>query len=84
AMQALHRVRQGYVKRRTAMGNQIRGLLLEQGIAMAQGAVALSRNVPRILEDATQPLPDMLRELVDELLGEWSQLGERIDVLTGR
>ncbi|PHX44634.1 transposase, partial [Pseudomonas sp. NZIPFR-PS5] len=61
AMQALHRIRQGYVKRRTA-----------------------SRNVPRILEDATQPLPDMLRELIDELLGEWSQLGERIDVLTGR
>lgn len=84
AMQALHRIRQGYVKRRTAMGNQIRGLLLEQGIAMAQGAVALSRNVPRILEDATQPLPDMLRELIDELLGEWSQLDERIDVLTGR
>ena len=84
AMQALHRVRQGYVKRRTAMGNQIRGLLLEQGIVMAQGAAALNRNVPRILEDATQLLPDMLRELIDEILGEWSHLGERIDVLTGR
>jgi transposase len=84
AMQALHRARQGYVKRRTSMGNQIRGLLLEQGIAMPQGTATLSRNVPRILEDATQPLPDMLRELIDEMLGEWGQLGERIDVLTGR
>lgn len=84
AMQALHRARQGYVKRRTSMGNQIRGLLLEQGISMAQGAATLSRTVPRILEDATQPLPDMLRELIDEMLGEWSHLAERIDVLTGR
>ena len=84
AMQALHRVRQGYVRRRTAMGNQMRGLLLEHGVAMAQGEAAINRVVPRILEDATQPLPDLLRELVDELLGEWSQLGERINVLTGR
>jgi len=57
AMQALHRARQGYVRRRTAMGNQMRGLLLEHGIALAQGEAALSRGVPRIVEDATQPLP---------------------------
>lgn len=84
AMQALHRARQGYVRRHTAMGNQIRGLLLEHGIALAQGAATLGRNVPRILEDATQPLPELLRELIAEMLGEWSHLGERIEVLTGR
>lgn len=84
AMQALHRARQGYVRRRTAMGNQMRGLLLEHGIAIAQGEASLGRNIPRLLEDVTQPLPDMLRELIAELLGEWSQLGERIRVLTGR
>lgn len=84
AMQALHRARQGYVRRRTAVGNQMRGLLLEHGVAMAQGEIAISQLVPRILEDATQPLPDLLRELIAELLGEWSQLGERINVLTGR
>lgn len=84
AMQALHRVRQGYVRRRTAMGNQIRGLLLEHGIAMAQGETALNRGASRVLEDASAPLPDLLRELIAELLGEWSQLGERVSVLTGR
>jgi len=66
------------------MGNQIRGLLLEHGIAMAQGATILGRNVPLILEDATQPLPQLLRELIAEMLGEWSHLGGRIEVLTGR
>ncbi|MHC8358083.1 IS110 family RNA-guided transposase [Pseudomonas sp. LB3P81] len=84
AMQALHRARQGYVRRRTAMSNQMRGLLLEHGVALAQGDVAISQALPRVLEDATQPLPDMLRELIDELLGEWRQLGERVNVLTGR
>lgn len=84
AMQALHRARQGYVRRRTATSNQMRGLLMEHGVALAQGDVAISQTLPRILEDATQPLPDILRELIDELLGEWRQLGERINVLTGR
>jgi transposase len=84
AMQALHRIRQGCVRRRTAVGNQMRGLLLEHGVAMAQGEAAITQKVPRVLEDATQPLPDMFRELIDELLAEWCHLGERIRGLTGR
>ncbi len=84
AMQALHRARQGYVRRRTAVSNQMRGLLLEHGVALAQGDAAISQGIPRVLEDATQPLPDILRELIDELLAEWRHLGERIQVLNGR
>lgn len=84
AMQALHRIRQGHIRRRTAMGNQMRGLLLEHGVALALGDAVIERTLPRVLEDATQPLPDMLRELLDEMLSEWRQQGERIRVLTGR
>ncbi|WP_166367298.1 IS110 family transposase, partial [Pseudomonas akapageensis] len=84
AIQALHRARRGYVRRHTALGNQVRGLLLEHGVALAQGDVAINQGVPRILEDATQPLPDLLRELIDELLVERRYLGERIAVLTAR
>jgi transposase len=84
AMQALHRARQGYVRRRTAVSNQMRGLLLEHGVALAQGDVAISQKIPRVLEDATQPVPGLLRELIDELLAEWRHLGERISILTGR
>ena len=62
----------------------MRGLLLEHGVALAQGDAAISHVIPRVLEDATQPLPEILRELIDELLGEWRQLGERINVLSGR
>lgn len=84
AMQALHRARQGYVRRRTSVANQMRGLLLEHGIAMAQGEASIRQRVPRVLEDASVPLPELLRELIDELLMEWEQLGARVARLTER
>ena len=37
AVLALHRARQGFVKARTAQGNQIRGLLAEFGIVIPKG-----------------------------------------------
>lgn len=84
AMQAQHRVRAGYIKRRTAIGNQIRGLLLEQGIAMPKGGPALLERAGRVIEDATWPVPDALRELVADLMAEWDHLGLRIDILTAQ
>ena len=84
AIQALHRIRRGCVRRRTALSNQVRGLLLEHGVSFAQGDLAFGQRVPRVLEDASIPLPDLLRELIEELLIEWQHLGERIKVLTGR
>ena len=84
AMQAVHRARQGYLRRRTALGNQIRGLLLEHGLAIPQGAAALSERVSRILEDATLPLPELLRELIAELQAEWQALEGRILIQTQR
>lgn len=84
ALQAVHRVRQGYLRRRTVLGNQIRGLLLEHGLAIPQGAAALSGRVSRILEDATLPLPGLLRELIAEMQAEWQALEERILLQTQR
>jgi transposase len=84
AMQALHRVRSGYLRRRTAITNQIRGLMLEHGIAAPRGPSALAIRVPRILEDASQPLPDLLRELVAELWAEVMHLSTRIEALSAR
>src|SRR5205823_9606925 len=36
-MQALHRVREGWLKQRTATANQIRGVLAEFGVALKPG-----------------------------------------------
>ena len=83
AMQALHRARQGWRRRMTAISNQVRGVLLEQGVVMARGDAALVRTVSRTLEDATLPIPDRLRALVAELMGEWQGHRQRIAVLDG-
>jgi len=84
AMQALHRARSGYVGRRTALSNQMRGLLLEHGIAMAKGDASLVQGVSRAIAEVNQPVPEVLRELLAELLAEWEQLGVRIEALTGK
>jgi transposase len=62
AVLALHRVRQGLVKARTAQANQIRGLLAEFGIVIAQGIRHVPQRVPEILEDGENGLPGYARE----------------------
>ena len=53
AVLALHRVRQGFVKARTAQGNQIRGLMAEFGLIIAQGLSHIDKRVPELIEDAS-------------------------------
>jgi transposase len=57
AVLALHRARQGFVRARTAQGNQIRGLLEEYGIIIPQGIRQVSKRLADILEDAEYGLP---------------------------
>jgi len=83
-MQALHRVRQRYVREHTAMGNQMRGLLLEYGVSIPQGKAAIDREIGRLLENPGPLVPELLRELISELLEEWKTLDGRIEVITGR
>jgi len=55
-LQALHRVRERWVMRRTAVVNQIRSLLLECGFTLPKGRRYVDEALPRILEDAELPL----------------------------
>src|ERR1017187_1896462 len=48
-MQSLHRVRERWIMRRTAVVNQIRGLLLERGITLPKGRSHVDRALPEIL-----------------------------------
>jgi transposase len=45
-LQSLHRVRERWVMRRTAVINQIRGLLLERGITLQKGRSHLEAALP--------------------------------------
>src|SRR3954447_16956374 len=78
-LQSLHRVRERWVMRRTAIVNQIRGLLLERGITLRQGRRHIDAALPGILEDACAQLSGALRVLLLQLKLELDHLQIRID-----
>jgi len=78
-MQSLHRVRERWIMRRTAVVNQIRGLLLERGVTVRTGRCHLNEALPRILEDASIDLSGALRFLLLELKRELEQLASHIE-----
>jgi transposase len=79
AILSLHRIRQGYVKARTAQANQIRGLLAEFGLEIPQGIGYISKRVPDIIEDASNELPGILRVEIQSLLEHLNELDTRAD-----
>ena len=78
ALLAMHRVRQGFIKSRTAQANQIRGLLGEYGLVIPQGIGNIAKRVPLLIEDATNELPGTFRVLVDRLLEHLKALDQQV------
>jgi transposase len=78
-LQTVHRVRERWVMRRTAVVNQIRGLLLERGLTLPKGRRHVDRALPDILADATLRLSDSFRVLLAQLGLEMDQLTSRIE-----
>lgn len=77
-MQGLHRIRQRLVQSRTALINQIRGLLAEYGVTIPQQAAQLRRRLPSILEDPANELTSLGREIFGDLARELAELKARI------
>jgi transposase len=69
-MQALHRIRSRLIQGRTALINQIRGLLTEYGITIAQGINKARKALPEILEDGENELSAAGRRLFADLYEE--------------
>jgi len=78
---SLHRVRQGFVKARTAQANQIRGLLGEMGLVIPQGIRFIAQRVPALLEDASNELPLAFRQLIERLTNHLKLLDEQVDAI---
>ena len=78
-LQALHRVRERWVMRRTAVVNQVRSLLLERGLTLPKGRSHVDQQLPRILEDAEWKLSGSFRVLLAQLQVELDQLTGRIE-----
>ena len=81
AILSVHRARQGFVKARTAQGNQIRGLLSEFGIIIPQGSHSIAKRIPDILEDAENGLPGIMRHLLKRLNDRLRELAHQVEEL---
>jgi transposase len=78
AVLALHRVRQGFVKARTAQANQIRGLLAEFGLVIPQGIAHVPKRVPSLIEDASNEVPGSFGLLVQRLLEQLKEFDRQV------
>jgi transposase len=78
AILSVHRVRQGFVKARTAQGNQIRSLLGEFGLVIPQGICHVAQRVPALLEDASNELPLAFRQLIERLTEHLKDLDQQV------
>jgi transposase len=83
-LQAEHRIRARQVRSRTALGNEIRGLLAEFGIIVPASLAALRRAMPEILEDGENGLPGEFRVLLAELAEELHHLDDRVKFYDAR
>jgi transposase len=77
-VEALHRIRFQLIKWRTALANEIRGLLGEYGIVVAKGIAPLRREVPRLLDDGESQLSGLFREMLGGMAGRLKLLDQRI------
>lgn len=84
ALRALHRVREGLVGARTAQVNQIRGLLAEFGVIIPKGIDKMRTRVPEILEDGTNELPGLMRELLVRCYEWFQRLDAQVHELEAR
>jgi len=79
----MHGVRERLVGQRTGVVNQIRAFLLERGIAVRQGLRFLRAELPGILATRTDVLSPRISRIVEDLVGDWRRLDERIKVSIG-
>lgn len=77
-MQMLHRMRSRSMKNRTALCNQVRGLLAEYGITINLGVHSVRKQLPLILEDDKNELSMVSREYFARLYDELIQINETL------
>jgi len=83
-VQALHRARDRMLQQRLALSNQLRGLLLDRGVEIAQGYYALRTIVPQLLANEAGNLTPMMRDVGQVLMQMWNATEAAIEDLNAR
>ena len=74
----LHRAREGFKKERTACINRIRGVLAEFELVFGKSPKVLRAALPDVLEDASNELTGLARQVVQRELEHWRALDEQM------
>jgi transposase len=80
-LQHLHRIRERVIKAKVAASNELRGMLLEYGVAMAQGKKAL-KSAPELI--CASSLSEFGKELMLEVWHDVQLLEEQLAILDSR
>jgi len=83
-LQCVHRVRSRLMKARTALINELRGLLGEYGLVVPRTPQQVKKLVPTFLEQGCRVLSQPIRALFAEVLEELRWLEERIGLMDER
>ncbi|MCU7805487.1 MAG: IS110 family transposase [Candidatus Thiodiazotropha sp. (ex Lucinoma borealis)] len=77
-----HKLRSGYIKQRTQLGNRVRGFAMEYGVNFSQGIYHLRRQIPSALEDAENELTSVARTCLWNLYNQLLALDYLIEQTT--
>jgi transposase len=77
--QAQHKARELTVRQRTALCNQIRGLIAEYGIILNQGVNNIRKNIPLMLDDETKSLSGAFKIILRQLQTQLNVLDSCIE-----
>jgi len=78
--QAQHKAKELAVRQRTALCNQIRGLIAEYGIILSQGVNNVRKNIPLMLDDETTQLSSAFKLILAQLWEQLKSLDNCIDM----
>lgn len=81
-LQALHRIRDRFIRNRTGLMNQARAFCIEYGLAMRKGAGGFHADIRRHLANDQNDLSKAMRALLEDLLGDLDAIERRIATLT--
>jgi transposase len=77
-MQSIHRIRSLLIQQRTALANQVRGLLAEYGITIPQGISCIHSELPIILGNNPNNLGGLILGCLSELYERFNYLDKKI------
>ena len=80
-LQALHRVRDRLMQRRTSLINQQRAFLLERGVIVRAGVAQLRHRIPELLQTVEEIFSSRMATVIQQLVAEWRSIEAQLDKL---